>query len=73
MAVQGNVANSALTLKSGYFGGNEYKITRGVLSLSNNNKTLAGSIELLDAEYSSSGIDTTRTITETVVFSGKRL
>ena len=73
MAVEGNVANSALTLKSGYFGGNEYKITRGVLSLSNNNKTLAGSIELLDAPYGSSGIDTTRATTETIVFTGKRL
>lgn len=71
--VEGNVANSALTLKSGYFGSNGYKITRGVLSLSNNNKTLAGSIDLLEAGYGSSGYDTTRTTTETVAFTGKRL
>lgn len=66
---EGNVANSALTLKSGYFGNNYYKITRGVLSLSNNNKTLAGSIDIAQA----SGGDTTRTTTKTVAFSGKRL
>jgi hypothetical protein len=74
--VEGNVVNSTLTLKSGYFANKGYKLARGSFSLSNSNKTLGGSIDMIEASRSSAtGLyDTTRVnITTTIAFSGKRL